>query len=71
VADGHLRWVIVDGTQSFGGPGGDTRTGSEQALEIVAKTCKRVTFRSSSGTTVTMYDCQGRAAAMLAAAQQS
>ena len=70
VANGHLRWVIVDGTQNFGGPG-DSRTGSQSALDIVAKTCRAVTVRSSSGTSVTMYDCQGHAAAILAAARQS
>jgi 4-amino-4-deoxy-L-arabinose transferase-like glycosyltransferase len=70
VAKGHLRWVIVDGNQNFGGPG-DSRTGSQAAMDIVAKTCKAVTVRTSSGTSVTMYDCQGHAAAILAAAQQS
>jgi 4-amino-4-deoxy-L-arabinose transferase-like glycosyltransferase len=70
VANGHLRWVVVDGNQNFGGPG-DSRTGSQAAMEIVAKTCKAVTVRSTSGTSVTMYDCQGHAAAILAAAQQS
>jgi hypothetical protein len=33
----------------------------------VAKTCKPVKVKTSSGT-ITMYDCQGRAAAILAAA---
>jgi hypothetical protein len=70
VANGHLRWVIVDDHQNFGAPG-DSRSGSQAALEIVAKTCRAVTVRSSSGTSVTMYDCQGHAAAILAAAQQS
>jgi hypothetical protein len=41
------------------GPGGDTRTGSQGALRVVAKTCRAVTV---SG--VTLYDCQGKAAAM-------
>jgi hypothetical protein len=48
------------------GPGGDTRTGSQSALNVVAKTCKAVTV---SG--VTVYDCQGKAAALANAAQGS
>ncbi len=67
VAEGRLRWVIVDGAQA-GGLAGDTRTGSEAAMNVVASTCRRVTL-STSGSTVTMYDCQGRAAAILAAAK--
>jgi hypothetical protein len=67
VAAGRLRWVIVDGTQTGGLPG-DTRTGSEAAMNVIASTCRRVTL-STSGTTLTMYDCQGRAAAILQAAR--
>ena len=67
VAAGRLRWVIVDGSQSGGLPG-DTRTGSQAAMSVVASTCRRVTL-STSGSTVTMYDCQGRAAAILQAAR--
>ncbi|MGN6871357.1 MAG: ArnT family glycosyltransferase, partial [Solirubrobacteraceae bacterium] len=69
VAAGRLRWVIVDGTQSGGGGlPGDTRTGSQAAMNIVASTCRKVTL-STSGSTMTMYDCQGRAAAILEAAK--
>ncbi len=67
VAAGRLRWVTVDGTQGGGLPG-DTRTGSQTAMNVVASTCRKVTL-STSGTTTTMYDCQGRAAAILAAAK--
>ena len=67
VAAGRLRWVIVDGTQAGGLPG-DTRTGSQAAMSVVASTCRRVTL-STSGSTATMYDCQGRAAAILQAAR--
>jgi 4-amino-4-deoxy-L-arabinose transferase-like glycosyltransferase len=68
VRSGHLRWVIVD-NQGGGlrGPG-DTRQGSQAAMAIVAKTCKAVTIKSSSNT-IKMYDCQGRAAAIQAAAK--
>ena len=67
VAAGRLRWVIVDSTQGGGLPG-DTRTGSQSAMNIIASTCRRVTL-TTSGSTVTMYDCQGRAAAILQAAR--
>ena len=43
VRAGHLRWVIVDSSSSGGLPG-DTRTGSESALDVVAKTCRKVTL---------------------------
>jgi 4-amino-4-deoxy-L-arabinose transferase-like glycosyltransferase len=67
VLAGKLRWVIVDSSQSGGLPG-DTRTGSESALDVVAKTCRKVTLSTSDGT-VTMYDCQGYGAALLQAAK--
>ena len=38
------------------------------AMNVVASTCRKVTL-STSGTTMTMYDCQGRAAAILEAAK--
>ncbi len=68
VASGHLRWVVADNGQGGGLPG-DTRTGSQTALDAVAKACKAVTIESSSGGTITMYDCQGRAAAIVQAAR--
>jgi 4-amino-4-deoxy-L-arabinose transferase-like glycosyltransferase len=67
VAAGRLRWVIVDNTQGGSLPG-DTRTGSQAAMDVIAKTCRKVTL-TTSGNTVTMYDCQGRAAAILQAAR--
>ena len=67
VREGRLRWVINDGAQDFRSRG-DTRTGSEQALSIVARTCRPVTVRTSTGESSTMYDCKGRAAAIAAAA---
>jgi 4-amino-4-deoxy-L-arabinose transferase-like glycosyltransferase len=66
VAAGRLRWVIVDSNQGGGLPG-DTRTGSQSAMDAVAKSCKAVTLKTTNGT-ATMYDCSGRAAAILAAA---
>jgi 4-amino-4-deoxy-L-arabinose transferase-like glycosyltransferase len=66
VRSGHLRWVIDDAGQSFRAQG-DTRQGSQAAMAVVAKVCKSVTVSSASGTKTTMYDCRGRAAAILAA----
>ncbi|MBV9803296.1 MAG: glycosyltransferase family 39 protein [Solirubrobacterales bacterium] len=67
VAAGRLRWVIVDSSQRGGLPG-DTRTGSQSAMSVAASVCRVVTL-TTNGTTVTMYDCQGRAAAILEAAR--
>jgi 4-amino-4-deoxy-L-arabinose transferase-like glycosyltransferase len=71
VRDGRLRWVLSESTQGpgggFGGAGGDSRQGSQSALAIAEKVGHKVTFKSGS-TTVTMYDLQGRASAILAAA---
>jgi 4-amino-4-deoxy-L-arabinose transferase-like glycosyltransferase len=67
VAAGRLRWVIVDSSQAGGLPS-DTRTGSQSAMSIAASVCRRVTL-STNTATVKMYDCQGRAAAILEAAR--
>jgi hypothetical protein len=64
---GRLRWVIVDGTEGFS-PQGDTRTGSQAAMDVVAKVCRPVTL-NGTGTNGQMYDCQGRATAILRAAK--
>jgi 4-amino-4-deoxy-L-arabinose transferase-like glycosyltransferase len=66
IATGRLRWMLLDGARGGGLPG-DTRTGSQTAFDLVARTCPAVTL-STGGTTVKMYDCQGRAAAILQAA---
>ncbi len=68
VRSGHLRWVLTDDGGSASLPA-DTRMGSQAAMNIVAETCPAVTFTTSSGTRATMYDCQGRAAAIVAAAR--
>ncbi len=68
VREGRLRWVIVDNSQGATLPG-DTRTGSETAMDVVAKTCRAVTL-SSSGENGQMYDCLGRASAILKAAKE-
>jgi hypothetical protein len=38
-------------------------------MAVVTRTCPSVTVSSSSTGSVKMYDCKGRAAAILAAAQ--
>jgi hypothetical protein len=68
VREGRLRWVIVDNTESFSLTG-DTRTGSQSAMDVVAKTCRRVAL-TGSGTSGQMYDCLGRATAILQAAKE-
>jgi 4-amino-4-deoxy-L-arabinose transferase-like glycosyltransferase len=67
VRDGRLRWILSEGTQGPGRLRGDSRQGSQSVLAIAEKVGRRVTFKSGS-TTVTMYDLQGKASAILAAA---
>jgi hypothetical protein len=70
VRNGRLRWILADGQSGFGGgfggPGGDTRQGSTAAMALAEKVGTKVTF-TSNGTTVTMYDLQGKSSAILAA----
>ncbi len=68
VREGRLRWVIVDNSQGTTLPG-DTRTGSQTAMDVVAKTCRAVTL-SRNGISGQMYDCLGRATAILQAAKE-
>ena len=71
VRDGRLRWILSESTQGPGGGAGglrgDSRQGSQAALAIAEKVGRKVTFKSGS-TTVTMYDLQGKASAILTAA---
>jgi len=70
VKDGRLRWLLRAGSsQGFGLPG-DSRQGSTAAIALAEKVGTKVTF-TANGTTVTMYDLQGKAAAILAAAGRS
>ena len=84
VRDGHIRWVVAEQGGSQGGPrlAGDTRTGSKAAMTAVAKVCTAAKLSTSTSTSTaagsrtssegSLYDCQGRAAALLSAsAQQS
>jgi hypothetical protein len=67
VRNGRLRWLVDDGS---GGFGGDSRQGSRAAMAIAEQVGKKVTV-TANGTTVTMYDLQGTASAILAAAGRS
>ncbi len=77
VRSGRLRWIVADTSGSGGGvggglggqrgQGGDSRQGSRAALAIAEKVGRKVTV-TSGGTTITMYDLQGKASAILAAA---
>ncbi len=68
VNDGRLRWLLSEGSsRGFGGLPGDSRHGSAAAIALAEKVGTKVTF-TANGTRVTMYDLQGKAAAILAAA---
>jgi 4-amino-4-deoxy-L-arabinose transferase-like glycosyltransferase len=69
VRAGHLRWVLVDATGGFRTPG-DSRTGSQVAIDVAARTCKPVTIGGGGAANLTIYDCQGRASAIFAAAKK-
>jgi hypothetical protein len=67
VRAGHLRWVLIDGSQGARLPG-DTRAGSQSVLEAVQKGCRAVSLGSGAGT---IYDCRGRASSILQSAGSS
>jgi 4-amino-4-deoxy-L-arabinose transferase-like glycosyltransferase len=71
VSSGQIRWVVSDPTSTgrgagFGGLPGDTRTGSAVAIAAAAKACTKVTLPGTATAAGTLYDCQGRAAALTA-----
>jgi len=67
VRTGHLRWVLIDGSQRARLPG-DTRQGSQTALEAVQKECRAVSLGSGTGS---IYDCRGHASSILQSAGSS
>jgi 4-amino-4-deoxy-L-arabinose transferase-like glycosyltransferase len=69
VSSGRLRWVLVESTGGMHLPG-DTRSGSQAALAAVQKACRAVNLKTGSST-ATMYDCSGRASAILQASGSS
>ena len=70
VRNGRLRWLVDDASGGFGGFGGDSRQGSRAAMAIAERVGTKVTV-TANGTTITMYDLQGKASAILAAAGRS
>jgi hypothetical protein len=79
VGNGHLRWIVTSTTSQGPRVPGDSRQGSQAAMALVAKVCRTVALSSSSSdnsttstrNNSTMYDCQGRASAILAVAKSS
>jgi 4-amino-4-deoxy-L-arabinose transferase-like glycosyltransferase len=69
VKAGRLRWIVAQSGGGFAGPS-DGRQGSAAAFAVVEKACSADNITSGSGT-ATLYDCQGRASAILAAAGTS
>jgi 4-amino-4-deoxy-L-arabinose transferase-like glycosyltransferase len=72
VRNGRVRWILVDSSGTGTALTGDTRTGSQSAIDVAASICKKVPaskYSSGSGTsTATLYDCAGYADALAAAA---
>ncbi|MDQ6835669.1 MAG: hypothetical protein M3016_05720, partial [Actinomycetota bacterium] len=67
----RLRWIVIDRGRGPGAPG-DTRTGSRATMAVASRVCRQVTLGGSSRAQhSTIYDCRGRAAAILAAAGRS
>jgi 4-amino-4-deoxy-L-arabinose transferase-like glycosyltransferase len=73
VHSGRIRWVLVEGGAGRRGVLGDTRVGAKAAMSAVASACRSVPLavagsstRSGSASS-TLYDCEGRAAALAAA----
>ncbi len=64
----RLRWILAQSGQRFAGPS-DGRQGSAAAFRVVERACRADTMNTGSGT-ATLYDCQGRASAILDAAGQ-
>ncbi|HEV7585502.1 MAG TPA: glycosyltransferase family 39 protein [Solirubrobacteraceae bacterium] len=79
VRAGRIRWVLVESTSGRRGLPGDTRAGARPAMGAVANACSSVTVpgAGSSSTSAsaqssgTLYDCRGRAAALVGAGRSS
>ena len=69
VSSGRLRWALVESSGGMRVPG-DTRSGSQSAFDAVQKACRVVNLNTGSST-ATMYDCSGRALAILQASGSS
>jgi 4-amino-4-deoxy-L-arabinose transferase-like glycosyltransferase len=80
VRAGRIRWLLgEEATQAGPRLPDDTRAGSRAAIAAAARTCRAHTLpattatasgtlaAATSGATITLYDCQGRAGALLRA----
>lgn len=65
VSAGRIRWVLAE-SSGFPGMPGDTRKGSSEAITAVERACTKVTVGATQ-----IYDCKGRAGALLATAAES
>ncbi|HVW48610.1 MAG TPA: hypothetical protein VHA76_16250, partial [Solirubrobacterales bacterium] len=60
IESGAIRWIYTGGLGGAGagfgggGPGGDTRTGSEAAIDTVVRSCTKVSGVEGDGT---LYKC--------------
>jgi 4-amino-4-deoxy-L-arabinose transferase-like glycosyltransferase len=70
VRSGRIRWVLAEGSAGRPGIPGDTRVGAKPALGAVASACRPVSLAAARSATrsgsasSTLYDCEGRAAAL-------
>ena len=67
IRDGRIRWVLTGGSGPGGPPGAaDNRVGSRTVMSLVQSSCRKAPLSTTSGG---LYDCSGRASALLAAAR--
>ncbi len=69
VRAGRLRWILAETGGGTALPG-DTRTGSQSAIEAVRAACPAVKIPTGSGSSATIYDCLGHAAAVQSGSSQ-
>jgi len=67
VRDGHIRWVLA--SSSGGSPFGGGRVGATHAMAAVRSACVAVSSSTSTSGLTDLYDCAGRASALLATAR--
>jgi 4-amino-4-deoxy-L-arabinose transferase-like glycosyltransferase len=77
VRSGRIRWVLAEGSAGRQGVPGDTRVGAKPAMSAVASACRSVPLIAAGSSTrrgsasSTLYDCEGRAAALVAAVRSA
>jgi 4-amino-4-deoxy-L-arabinose transferase-like glycosyltransferase len=77
VRSGTIRWVLAEGSAGRPGLPGDTRVGAKPAMSAVASACQSVPMAAAGPSTrsgsasSTLYDCDGRAAALVAAGRSA